>query len=260
MSSSFLARPKTLLAVATLLYCLLAPAAHCQPSAQVLVYYTPIAKLLQRQQSDSTLMLRLDSLRTTLRHSRSTLSTLFNRDIDFGIRQRRVVMHTNVGGFQLNLATRNGQILALTIATAEAFADTIKPSDELFQACDTAAITQYLARRNAFYQSHKTLPDFFKELQATEQYAPYCGDTSPQTPRGAYVAKLARNNQVATLADMLGSIHCETQAYAVTGFAMLRSPRKITSQQRLLLKHVKARNSIVITCMGCLAGVPSKLY
>ena len=253
-------RAKIFLLFATFLGSLLSHPAHGQPAAQVLVYYTPIAKLLQLHQTDSTLMLRLDSLRTTHRHSRSTVTTLFNRDIDFDLRQRRVAIHTNIGRFQLDLATSHGQILALTIAITDVFADSIKPGDQLWQACDTVAITQYLARRNGFYQSRKTLPGFFKELQDTEQFAPYCGDTSPQTPRGAYIENLARNNQVATLAEMLGSIHCETQAYAVLGFSMLKAPRKITPQHQLLLKHIKTRNSIVITCQGCLSDLPDKLY
>ena len=59
---------------------------------------------------------------------------------------------------------------------------------------------------------------------------------------------------------MLGSIHCETQAYAVAGFDLIKARRKITPPQRLMLKHLKERNSIVITCQGCLSGLPSKLY
>lgn len=261
MSTSFPAiRYQALLALALLLNCLVPRTGHGQTPAQMLVYYAPIAKLLQLHQTDSTLLRGLDSLRTTLRHSRSTVATLFNRDIDFGIRQRRIALHTNVGQFQLDLATSNGQILALAIATTAAFADSISPRDELLQACDTAAMMQYLARRNAFYQSRKTLPVFFRELQAMEEFAPYCGDASLQTPRGAYIEQLARQNQVATLAEMLGSIHCETQAYAVAGFDMLKAQRKITPQQHQLLKHIKTRNSVVITCQGCLSGLARKLY
>ena len=146
-------RANILLLFATLIGSLLHHPAHGQIAAQVQVYYTPIAKLLQLHQTDSTLVLRLDSLRTTNRHSRSTVRTQFNRDIDFGIRQRRIAIHTNVGQFQLELATSNGQILALAIAITDVFADSIKPGDQLWQACDTAAIMQYLARRNGFYQS-----------------------------------------------------------------------------------------------------------
>lgn len=259
-SSSPVSWPKAVLGVLLLLICLWPQLSYGQASAEVLVYYAPIAKLLQLHQPDSSLMRGLDSLRATHRHSRSTMTSVFNRDIDFGLLQRRISIHTNAGWFQLDLATNNGRILALAIATTDVFAKSVKPSDQLLQACDTAAILHYLNRRNAFYQSDKNLFTFFKELQATEQFAPYCGDASPQTPRGAYIEELARNNKVAILAELLSSIHCETQAYAVSGFDMITAPRRIPPQQRLLIKYIKARNSMVITCQGCLSGLRETLY
>ena len=59
---------------------------------------------------------------------------------------------------------------------------------------------------------------------------------------------------------MLASIHCETQAYAVAGFDMVKSKYKITPQQRLLVKFIKRRDSVVITCEGCLSGLKRNLY
>ena len=59
---------------------------------------------------------------------------------------------------------------------------------------------------------------------------------------------------------MLASIHCETQAYAIAGFDMIKNKRKITHQQLLLIKHVKQRNAVVITCEGCLSGLQRTIY
>lgn len=244
----------------TLLLCLLAQCGHSQPRAQVALYYDRLKPLLAVNSSDTALLMRLDSLRKTPGFSRSTVTTLFNRDIDFNLSHRRVIIYTDMINFQVDIATANGRVMALAASIHNIAADAIKRQDVLQQTGDTAAITRYLASRNSFYQSHKKIPDFFAELQATEQFAFYCGDGSPKTEKGAYIEYLAHTNQLGALAEMLASIHCETQAYAVAGFDMLKHKRKVTPQQKLIVQHIRERNSLVVTCAGCLSGLRQRIY
>ena len=252
--------PKGVWLYATLIACLLSRTACCQFREQVDVYYDHIKPLLRLHQPIQTLTAKLDSLTTTLRFSRSEVSPLFDRDIDFGMLHRRTIIHTNIIIFQLDAVSENGRIIALTAALANVSGDSIRRKDILLQSCDTSAILQFLASRNLFYQSNKSLSDFFTEIQANEQFAFYCGDASPKTKKGVYIENLAQHNQISTLADMLASIHCETQAYAVAGFDMVKSKCRITPQQRLLVKFIKHRDSVVVTCEGCLSGLRRKLY
>ncbi|GAA4020817.1 hypothetical protein GCM10022409_00380 [Hymenobacter glaciei] len=245
---------------AILVACFHGQASYGQSREQVDVYYKPIAPLLRLNQASQTLAKNLDSLTTTVRFSRSTVSTEFDRDIDFGATHRRTVINANGIIFQLDAVSRNGHIIALAAATTELGADSIKQKNVLLQSCDTASVLQFVANRNAFYQSRKTLPDFFVELQANELYALTCGDSSPKTSRYLQIEDLARHNQVSILAEWLASIHCETQAYAVTGFDMIKSKRKILLQQQLLIKHIKQRNAVLVTCAGCLAGLKRTIY
>jgi hypothetical protein len=243
-----------------LILCLLNQRGYSQTRAQTAVYYDHIKPLLVLNTSDTTLVMRIDSLRKMARFSRSTVTSLFNRDIDFNVSHRRIIIYTGMINFQVDVASENGRVVALAVGTSDVFADSIRRQDVLLQTCDTAAITQYLASRNGFYQSHKTIRNFFTEIQASEQFAFYCGDASPKTEKGAYIEHLAGTNQINVLADMLANIHCETQAYAVAGFAMLKNNPRITPQQKLLVKYIKQRNSVVVTCEGCLSGLRRRLY
>jgi len=256
----FLFPRKGCLLYATLVLCLLNQFCYCQTRAQIDVYYNPIKPLLRLHQSSQVLATKLDSLTTTLRFSRSSISTLFDRDIDFGISHRRTIIHTNIIVFQLDAVSENGRIIALTTAIVNINDDSIKGESILLQSCDTSAVLQFLANRNSFYQSHKSLPNFFTELQDNEQFALTCGDGSPITSRGTQIQNLAHHSKVDSLAKMLTSIHCETQAYAVAGFDMMKGSRKISLQQRLVIKHIKQRNSVVVTCAGCLSGLRRTIY
>lgn len=251
---------KRLWLFATLVTCLLGRVAHCQTRAQIDVYYDHIRPLLRLQQPIQTLTEKLDSLTTTVRFSRSEISPLFERDIDFGLLHRRTIIYTNTITFQLDAVIKNGRVIALETAVAGITDDSIRKKNILLQTCDTAVVLQFLTSRNSFYQSRKLLADFFTDIQANEQFAFYCGDGAPITKQGIYIEQLAQHNQASTLAEMLASIHCETQAYAVAGFDTMKSKRKITPQQRLIVKHIKQRNSVIITCEGCLSGLRRTIY
>lgn len=251
---------KKLWLYATLLICLISQYGFGQTRAQVDYYYDYIKPLLRLHQSGQSLTATLDSLPTIPRFSRGTISHQFDRDIDFGLRHQRTYIQTYLVSFQLDVVSLNGQLVALSAAVTSRDENPIPRQNQLLQSYDTAAIRTFLAHRNTFYQSHKTLSDFFTELQASELYALTCGDAFAKTTQGLQIERLARQNQVPALAEMLGSIHCETQAYAVAGFNLLKNQHKITPQQRLLISHIKQRNSVVVTCAGCLSGLLRTIY
>jgi predicted TPR repeat methyltransferase len=60
---------------------------------------------------------------------------------------------------------------------------------------------------------------------------------------------------------MIRSFNCEIQAYGVAGLSMLsKRGCVIPNDIKNLVQHIKKRNSDLVVCLGCSAGLVSKIY
>ncbi|AMM51156.1 hypothetical protein TH61_08155 [Rufibacter sp. DG15C] len=213
-----------------------------------------VKNILAQSPNTQVLHLKLDSLYKKGIPSRSKLSLVFTRDIDFNHQHQRVNFGVNFGYFQIDLITHNDSILMSVLSHKDnRKLRSIRIQEE--------AINTYLATRNSFYKSSKTSKEVAVEISKELVYAFYCGDGSPKTEEGKQIERLVKNSNTQKLGEMLTSLSVETQSFAVTGFEMLSSlEKKITPDQKRMIQHIKNRNSEVVACKGCLSGLIEKVY
>lgn len=198
-------------------------------------------------------MYRLDTLKAHFMPSRSGIRKEFNRDVDFGYRQQRIISNLNDYHFFIDLLTKNDTIVLASVTNS--FLTTT------FEQHDTLYTADYLRQRNKFYRSSKSTKALFKELSMNETYAFYCGDGLPKTQRGKDIEQLVADENTDALTEMLRSINCETQAYGVAGFLMLeKNDYVIPYSIQRLITHIKQRNAELVTCSGCFSGIIEKIY
>ncbi len=217
-------------------------------------YLKKIRAVVASERSGTRLVQRLDSLAAAHMPSRSYLKAEFNRDIDLGFTQRRLAMSLNFYRFRLSLLCRNDTI----------FLSTINWEEDKKQAArwyNQAVIAEFLRKRNQLYNSSKTVEQLLADLELVREYAFYCGDGSPLTPDGAEVNRLAVKRKIDELTMMLHSFTCETQAYGVAGLQQVqRRGYRLPTASQALVAYIKARNSELSTCAGCLSGVVRRIY
>ncbi len=217
-------------------------------------YFTQIEKIVSTEAFSSKLYETLDSLQAQKIASRSSISKYLDRELDLGYKHQRIFLQVNFEAFQIDLLTRSDSVLLSVISH-----DNYKK----LQATNLneVSVAEFLALRNAFYQSKKNIKDLAKEISSDITYAFYCGDGLPQTDEGKHIEKLVSKRNINTLNDMLHSFNIETQAYGVAGFKMLsKEGVELSKDQKKIIKHIKKRNSEVVTCRGCFTGLVEKVY
>ena len=217
-------------------------------------YLARIQSVVASERLGSRVVQRLDSLMAKHMPSRSYLNGQFNRDLDLGFKQRRLTMSLNFYRFQVNLLCRNDTIFLRTIDSEE----DKRCSDHQYNHVVVAA---FLQKRNEFYQSTQTAEQLLLDIASPREFAFYCGDVNPLTADGAMINQLVAKRKAAPLLAMLASLNCETQAYGVAGLQQLqRRGYRLPAVSQVLVNYIKARNSELVTCSGCFAGLVRKIY
>lgn len=221
--------------------------------------FNKIVPLIHVQESVEKVYGRLDSLKQV--RSGSSISNVFDRDIDFGFNQVRIKLVLNNFFFAVDIIHKNNRICLYDIHAFNYDGQTLSETRFKKVGIDSALINTYLESRNNFYKSHKDIKALLADVEYNESYAMYCGDASPETQEGKYIDKLVAGKNIKILIDMLQSVSCETQAYGITGFKMLlRQGYHLDALTSRLIDHVEKRNSPVLTCQGCLDHLLAKLY
>ena len=237
-----------------LLFVSLSHPAHSQAADTPAAYLTKIQAVIASECLGTRLVRRLDSLQAKHIPSRSYVNVNFNRAIDLGFKQYRLAMSLNFYRFQVNLLCRHDTIFLRTIAWEE-------NEKYAYQWYNQPVIEQFLQKRNQLYGSAKTASQLLSDLAAPIEYAFYCGDGAPKTERGAAIERLVAKRKYAELLAMLQSFNCENQAYGVAGLRLLQQRGyQLPSAVQALIEHIKARNSELLTCSGCLSGLVEKIY
>ena len=226
---------------------------------EVKVFFKLADSIVMTENSVTKLYAKLDNLKSKFIPSRSSISTYFDRDIDFGYKHQRINIELNFHRYQIDLLKRNDSIFVKVIKDYHNPAE-IDTTTKYFNA-KSALNFDYLTLRNKFYYSNKSISDLTGEISKYQVFAFYCGMGSSKTRDGIYIEKLVDNKNISELTKMLQSICIETQAYAISGFEMLsKRSFKTDAATQTIINHVKKRNSETIICSGCLTGLIEKVY
>lgn len=225
-----------------------------QSKIETAAYFDLIKQIVISEKLDSILVYRLDILKSKFIPSRSNINDYFNRDIEFGFKHHRIIMSLNFAGYQIDMLCKSDTILLSSISVIDY--GSIK-----YDHFDKATIESFLKMRNKLYNSSKTSGQLIKEISLREEYAFYCGDGMPKTQKGKYIEELVEEENTETLIEMIKSFNCETQAYGIAGFEMLKKRDfEIAYDIQKIIDHIKSRNSELVICSGCLSGLVNKIY
>jgi hypothetical protein len=195
---------------------------------------------------------------SVLRHlevsTRSNIVDYFNRDIDLGFKHRRLFLQLNYVYYQIDLLCKQDSIFLFTISNHD-------KKKLYYQQYNNNVIGQFLEKRNTLYGSSKSARQLTEEISLGEVYAFHCGFVDQKTQKGYYIDTLVAKRDSIQLLQMLKSFHCETQAYGVAGFSLLKEKNVVIPvEAQTLIDRIKKRNSELVTCSGCLMGLISKIY
>jgi len=230
-------------------------------------YFYKIQTITTQVHSASELYKKIDSLKQTRRPHDSYIKVLFDRDVDFGYKHKRIqIVFNSDCYYQLNLLIKNNTI-CLSSTTFALYDFGIGHYYDQFNkrhsipVADSVKATNYLKLRNQFYRSTKTLNDLKNELDLNELYALRGGDGYNETWDKKHIDTLVRNKNFAELEKMLKSINCETQTYSVYGFYLLKKNRiKIPLKDQRIIDYIKWRNSDLESCAGDICNIIWKAF
>ena len=240
---------------------LLTPFASSVYGQEPKYYFDLVINVMATENSSKNILQKLDSLKSTLIPSRSSVSSYFDRDIDFGYRHQRITLRLNLNSFQIDLLKKADTVYTMSVKQYVNPFEVDSTLLSIYSHIDTTESLSFLTKRNALYNSHKQLADLLKELAKPEVFAFHCGDGSPKTEQGWYIEELVDNKNIYELTNMLQSICVETQAYGISGLEMLMKKNiEIPIKTKMLIMQIKKRNSQTVICSGCLTGLIEKIY
>jgi hypothetical protein len=233
---------------------------------QLETYFYKIQALATKVHIDTELYKKIDSLKQTRRPTDSYISVLFNRDVDFGYKHKRIqIVFNSYYKYQINLLIKNDTIRLSS--TTISFFGTSGPDDDYFNKkhsipfIDSVSVLNYLKLRNRFYNSAKSSNDLKNELDLNEIYALRDGDGYNETSSKMHIDTLVRQKNITELEGMLKSFNCEIQEYGVLGFFLLRKNKvKTSSQDQKIIDYIKKRNSDMESMSGDLGPIIGKAY
>ena len=234
-------------------------------SAQLQTYFNKIEDISTKVHTGSELYYKLDSLKQTRRPEDSYVKVIFNRDIDFGYKHKRIqIVFNSSSSYQINLLLRkdsiclSSTILGNVLDNGENF---YTFNHRVNPIIDTPKTVQYLNLRNSFYSSKKSFKELKDDLDNNVIFALRGGDGYLETNYKKHVDTLVSNKNFAELETMLKNINCETQTYGVLGFSLLKSRGvRILSKNQKIINYLKKRNSDIETTQGDLCCYLTKVF
>lgn len=229
-----------------------------QALSQDILYFHKIENVISNQHLYQLLYSKLDSIKQTRRQTDSRINVVFDRDVDFGIRHKRINVTFNSVYYSINLLLKNDLvILSNTSFDNDFYADSYNQFNSFY--IDSSACIRYLNDRNKFYGSSKNFNSLKEELVLNEDFAFYCGDGNNKTGKGIYIEKLVKKNDVKRLLAFVQSINCEQQAFGEAGLKMLQQKgKKLSKKNQDILNYIDNRNSELSICSGCFPHVVTK--
>lgn len=228
---------------------------YSQTKIEVEKNFVKIKNILSSENSLKELRIKLDSIKMTFKDQKNNfVDDFLNRSIDFEFNHNRIRIQFDLWQYQIDLISKNDTILLKSLKT-EHF------KKYAYKFINKQGLEQYLVKRNEYYKSTKNYKDLLSEISSDETFAMYCGESLSYTKEGYEIRKIVDKNDVLSLKKMISSFSCEKQSYALLGFNMLTDKKiDFPLEYQKMVEHIKARNSELQICSGCITGLVEKIY
>ena len=132
----------------------------------------------------------------------------------------------------------------------------MKDSVSRFVQIDSLALDQLITKWNDFYQAHKNIADFQREITLTEGVALKAGLGMP-THYATKLKEWINSEEGAPFQTLMQSFYVEQQTFGAVGIRQLhRKKIKIPKKLRQLARHIRRRNAVILTSKGsCVVDV-----
>lgn len=198
-------------------------------------------------------------------------SKIVTRDLDFGVEESiyivRISYLENDGAIrrspnELHVLSKDTTIIGIICLD--------KSQDIITSYYDEFEIQQYITKHDSLYQTTTQVGNLINDLTEKWVYgyscgiAPVMGDVHEK-----YGLKFDDIKNIEVFRRWLRSYNPELQAYGVDAISHIYKQPKFTigkKQEELekndknLVKHIKARSSIINTCSGCFTGIYQRVF
>lgn len=174
------------------------------------------------------------------------------RDIDFGYKQHRIlIMPISGSDLKLNFISKNGIIKNGWISEYQ-LADDTHLNLELFKS-SPELIKEYVFNHNTYYETNLDETEFKNQILKEYVVGFGCGFGGGEISKESKKSiRYSNNKNLKKLNELLTSFSPELQTLGVIGLLKID---KITDKQKIIITHLKKRNSIIFSCSGCVYGI-----
>ncbi len=175
-----------------------------------------------------------------------------NRKIDFDYEQHRIkVLHLSGQDLKINFISKNGKIIYGWISEYDE--DEEKHSKLTEFKRTIGFLENYTLKHNELYNSEFDQKVFEKQILAEYIVGFGCGfggnETSLESEQSIYYSE---NKDIGGLNELLKSFSPELQTLGTIGLLKIA---KVNNEQKIIIEHLKNRNSEINTCAGCIYGI-----
>lgn len=173
------------------------------------------------------------------------------RQIDFGYEHHRFMILIIPGGdLMLDIITKN-EIVKMGWLSEYHFLDS-KENSFVFKSTN-GFLKKYVRQHNLFYNTDFEFSDFINQILTEYVVAFGCGyDGNAISKEAKKSSKWAKNKNERKLMKYLTSFSPELQTLGTIGLLEIGN---LSNEQKRIIEHLKKRNSIIFSCMGCEYGV-----
>jgi len=183
------------------------------------------------------------------------------RDIDFGYKHHRMtILHLSGWDLKLNFISKNGRIEFGWISEYQLNKDKHLQLKQFKSS--PVLMKEYLTNHNKFYGTNLNKTEFQNQIITEYVIGFGCGsfnlnDVEKDFKKGFNSKKLDKLKNRKYYRNWLKSFSPEIQTYGAIGLLSILDKYKIsiTEEEKRIINHLKQRNSIIMSCSGCLVGL-----
>ena len=196
---------------------------------------------------------QLSNLKAVKFESLSIITTFdeLKRKIDFGYEHHRILIMSWNGELKLNIISRDQKIKIVWLSEFNSSKE--MHSNILTIVKDSIFLENYISKHNKFYQTKLTHSDFKNQTLEEIVVGFGCGEVGLDIPKESQrTLRLAKKRNRKELNKYLTSFSLELQTLGAIGLLKIG---KLSNEQKLIIEHLKKRNSVIYSCSGCLYGI-----
>ncbi|MCF4100044.1 hypothetical protein L1I30_00050 [Gillisia sp. M10.2A] len=180
-----------------------------------------------------------------------TTFTELDRKIDFGYKHYRILVMPNSGSeLKINFVSKDDEIIIGWVSEYSSNKGVLE--NQIFKA-DKSFNKYYIKKHNDFYNSNLTIEDFEEQIIQEAVVGFGCGEVGLDIPKESKAMfRWEKNGRINKLNDYLKSFSPELQTLGAIGLLKIND---LSKEQTKIINHLKMRNSVIMSCSGCLYGL-----